>query len=433
MTGAGDAFWLPAAYRPVEIDLPDSAVLPSSSSLILSDRSTGGLVYTVTSDIRHPSVEELEKPSSADLDAMADYTQLPSGFPDRVRRLASGITQNAVTPYDKAVALEQYFHTSQFEYDTNADYSRSRSPLEDFLERKVGFCEQFAVAFAEMARSAQLPTRVAVGYQTLHADPSGTFHVTGADAHAWPEVWLGRDIGWYAFEPTKGRFNPQTQRGDLAAGGPTSSTPDTPTSRPTTSTTSPRTATTRAKPPDGSIQLTPPPTKSGGSGSHVLLGVVLAISAVIIAIIAALVALTLASTRRTNRRRHARDARRPCARRVDGSAGTTPRAAGVHPRPSATAIEFALRHAPAHGAGGAGPPLMNLARLQTAAMFAPEPPSEADATSAWRYVDAIDHALRDNVSRSERWVTRLRLRRSDRRNDRGSDARDRHNRGGESA
>jgi hypothetical protein len=86
----------------------------------------------------------------------------------------------------------------------------------------------------------------------------------------------------------------------------------------------------------------------------------------------------------------------------------------VQPRPAATSIEFALRHAPAHGAGGAGPPLMDLARLHTAAMFAAEPPSEADADAAWRHVDAIDAALRRNVTRSERWVTRLRLRRRDR-------------------
>ena len=47
------------------------------------------------------------------------------------------------------------------------------------------------------------------------------------------------------------------------------------------------------------------------------------------------------------------------------------RVAGVPPRPSATALEFALRYAPAHGAGDAGPALMELARLQSAAMYSP--------------------------------------------------------------
>jgi hypothetical protein len=58
---------------------------------------------------------------------------------------------------------------------------------------------------------------------------------------------------------------------------------------------------------------------------------------------------------------------------------------------------------------------MNLARLHTAAMFAPEAPSEADAAAAWRHVDEIADALRDDVSRTERALTRLRIRPRDRR------------------
>ena len=73
-------------------------------------------------------------------------------------------------------------------------------------------------------------------------------------------------------------------------------------------------------------------------------------------------------------------------------------AAGVPPRPSATALEFALRHAPAHGAGDAGPALMELARLQSAAMFAPDPPTADEATAAWEQVDAIRDALRRTVT-----------------------------------
>jgi hypothetical protein len=83
-------------------------------------------------------------------------------------------------------------------------------------------------------------------------------------------------------------------------------------------------------------------------------------------------------------------------------------AAGVQPRPSATALEFALRQAPAQGAGAAGSPLMDLARLQTAAMYAPEEPSEDEAETAWQRVDAIDAALRGNVGFVDRWKFRLR-------------------------
>jgi hypothetical protein len=81
--------------------------------------------------------------------------------------------------------------------------------------------------------------------------------------------------------------------------------------------------------------------------------------------------------------------------------------AGIAPRPSATPVEFALRHAPARGAGAAGPPLMELAHLQTAALFAPGPPSEADAASAWEHADTIERTLRGQVPRVTRWRRRF--------------------------
>jgi hypothetical protein len=81
-------------------------------------------------------------------------------------------------------------------------------------------------------------------------------------------------------------------------------------------------------------------------------------------------------------------------------------AAGVAPHPSATSIEFALRYAPAHGAGAAGPPLMDLARLHTEALYSPAPPTPADADAAWAEVDAIAGVLRRSVPRLRRWRTR---------------------------
>jgi hypothetical protein len=113
--------------------------------------------------------------------------------------------------------------------------------------------------------------------------------------------------------------------------------------------------------------------------------------------------------RRTYRRRHAGDVRQ----RVLGAwaeALDVLAAAGVPLRPSATALEFALRHAPAHGAGDAGPALMELARLQSAAMFAPAPPTAEEASAAWEQVDVIRASSKRTVTRSARWRRRFRSR-----------------------
>src|SRR5439155_21015223 len=67
---------------------------------------------------------------------------------------------------------------------------------------RVGYAEQYASAFAVLARSQGFPTRVAVGYLLRARELRGdTYTVTTADAHAWPEVAIA-GYGWVAFEPT---------------------------------------------------------------------------------------------------------------------------------------------------------------------------------------------------------------------------------------
>jgi hypothetical protein len=51
---------------------------------------------------------------------------------------------------------------------------------------------------------------------------------------------------------------------------------------------------------------------------------------------------------------------------------------------------------------------MELARLQSAAMFAPEPPSATDASYAWEQVDLIRVSLRRTIARTTRLRRRLR-------------------------
>jgi transglutaminase-like putative cysteine protease len=71
----------------------------------------------------------------------------------------------------------------------------------------VGYCEQFAAAFAVMARTLGIPSRVAVGFTPGGMQPNGWHLVAGVDSHAWPEIWFD-GIGWIAFEPTPGRTPP---------------------------------------------------------------------------------------------------------------------------------------------------------------------------------------------------------------------------------
>ena len=77
-----------------------------------------------------------------------------------------------------------------------------------FLEVREGYCIHFASAFALMARTLGMPSRIVVGYlpgtaTTDAIDRDTVYAVSSSQLHAWPEV-LFDGIGWVPFEPTNG-------------------------------------------------------------------------------------------------------------------------------------------------------------------------------------------------------------------------------------
>lgn len=130
------------------------------------------------------------------------YLELPSSVPDRVRELALSITANATNNYDKARAIETYLRQ-------NITYNDSVDPVPpgwdgvDYVlfERPEGYCNYYASAMAVLARSVGIPARVASGYAVGSAQDDGYYHISEANAHSWPELYMG-ELGWVEFEPT---------------------------------------------------------------------------------------------------------------------------------------------------------------------------------------------------------------------------------------
>ena len=238
--------WLPAAYEPAEVlSSPEGVDLeyePQSGTLIVNRQTenSDGLNYTLLSAVPNRDVAAIAAAGSGIPDDISDrYLELPEDFSDRVRAQAEEIVAaaNAQTPYEKALALQNYFRDpTLFSYSLDVTKGHSASRIEDFLfEIRAGYCEQFAGSFAAMARSIGLPARVAVGFTPGEFDPSITaYRVNGKNAHAWPEVWM-EDIGWLRFEPTPGRGaprdeaytgQPEAQEGQAAApAAPTTTLP----------------------------------------------------------------------------------------------------------------------------------------------------------------------------------------------------------------
>lgn len=196
--------WLPVPMNPVSVDASgDWRYDPTSGVIASTKQTTRNLSYTVDSNVLAPSalvlnsVRSLSRPTQQE---MAQFLELPAGVPALVVELAKQVTADAKTPYEQALALQEWFRSS-FTYDLTVAAGNGDDALLSFLADKRGYCEQFASAMAVMARQLGIPARVDIGFTPGVQQSDGSWLVTTRDAHAWPELWFS-GLGWLRFEPT---------------------------------------------------------------------------------------------------------------------------------------------------------------------------------------------------------------------------------------
>ena len=136
--------------------------------------------------------------------AYDNFTSLPSRLPKRIYTLAEKIVAGKTSDYEKALAIEEYFHNSEFVYDLSPPRSPNNRDYVDFfiLESKRGICVHYATAMVVLARAAGLPARYVEGYVAKELDTeTGKYIVRQKHGHAFPEVYIA-GYGWMTFEPT---------------------------------------------------------------------------------------------------------------------------------------------------------------------------------------------------------------------------------------
>jgi transglutaminase-like putative cysteine protease len=206
ITGLG-GMWLPAAFSPVRVDGPDGITFDAeTSSLVSGSELSDGLTYTVESVLTRYDVARLRAADAPPTGGFAErYLALPADFPAELADQARAITAAASTPYDQAIALQNWFRG--FTYDLSFSAGHSQTAMQEFLAQRRGYCEQFAGTFAAFARVVGLPSRVAIGFTQGELRDDGRYYVHDKHAHAWPEIYFD-GLGWVPFEPTPGRGNP---------------------------------------------------------------------------------------------------------------------------------------------------------------------------------------------------------------------------------
>lgn len=199
---------MPVAGTPLKMDIADEdqagnvRVNATHGDLRLTTGLTGGFFYEVTSSVAMPSYRELKR-TEVVLEEGTEYVQLPAGLDPDVRSLALEWTRGKKTDLERLIAIQDELRLG-FDYDDQIEPAKSDDYLAQFLfDTKTGYCQQFATAFAVLARTLGYPTRVVVGFLPGESDDAtpDEFVVRGSDAHAWPEVYFPGH-GWIPFEPT---------------------------------------------------------------------------------------------------------------------------------------------------------------------------------------------------------------------------------------
>jgi transglutaminase-like putative cysteine protease len=231
-----NAHALPMAQTPVEItagDLGDVTWDPTRGQAFLEGGLEAGLEYGISSRVIVPTAAQLDQVQDLTAVQYGRWTELPADLDPRIEQIAREWTKDAVSDYEKVLAIQQHFHANGFRYSTDVDVADDADALLNFLtQTKAGFCQQYATGMAVLVRELGLPARIAVGYQAGTLQDDGRYLVQSKNAHAWVEVFF-EGYGWLPFEPTPGHgTHPNAEPGTYLNPADVSTNPDGSTTNP---------------------------------------------------------------------------------------------------------------------------------------------------------------------------------------------------------
>lgn len=208
----GKLFWsgiLFSADIPIRADWrlrPQASLFADQSTLLQADMflaASAATAYRAEAYVPLVTVEELRAASTEYPETIRErYLTLPTSVPDRVWQLASDLTKDKATAYDKAKAIEAYLRT--FPYDLEVPAPPAEQDVSDYFlfDLKRGYCDFYATAMVVLARASGLPARFVSGYASGSYDAANAEYVVRElHAHSWAEVYFPA-IGWIEFEPT---------------------------------------------------------------------------------------------------------------------------------------------------------------------------------------------------------------------------------------
>ncbi|MFG6403674.1 DUF3488 and DUF4129 domain-containing transglutaminase family protein [Microbacterium sp. P04] len=210
--------WAPVPYPVTDVTGLDGdwSVAPASRTVIAGNGSVQGQAYEAVTASPVPNLDQIRLRDASGTDE-PDVYDLPAEMPAVIAETAAEVTENARNDYDALIALQSWFRGSQFEYSLDSPVSdgfdgTGVDAIAQFLDVREGYCVHYASAFAVMARTLGMPSRIVVGYLPGTStgesiDGQTVYSVVSTQLHSWPEVFF-EGVGWVPFEPTNSLGTP---------------------------------------------------------------------------------------------------------------------------------------------------------------------------------------------------------------------------------
>jgi transglutaminase-like putative cysteine protease len=147
------------------------------------------------------------------------YLVVPERISARMAAAAAQIAASGHGSAERLAALATFFRDRRLVYAQD-DLPGGPDPVDAFLfEKRRGYCEFFAAAYATLARLTGIPARLVGGYYGGEYNALGGYYlVTDDTAHVWVEVLTDEGV-WQRVDPSQWASNAGTALGTARLAG----------------------------------------------------------------------------------------------------------------------------------------------------------------------------------------------------------------------
>ena len=405
--------WIPSPGEPRRIEFEQGGLRPrenlATGTLALPGGLPAGTEYSVEADlVTTPSDQQL---IDRNLPPVVDLVDLEA-LPPAVRNFSADLIEGIDRGWGQIAAIRDRFVANGF-YDrsTRVGPGHSYYRMGTFLadpEQIVGFEEQYAAAAALVARIAELPSRVVVGYLV---DPDrwsgGRVDVLASDIGAWIEVDVD-GLGWMPVDvaPPRSR-EPNVDNSTIAQNDVATPNPPPPPQPPPNVDVVTDTRDLDVEELDEEEEQQDEDDEEVVAGSSWWSGLAGVGAGLVSLFLLACVLVIGWKALRTRRRRRTHDVPLRIAGAWDDLEDRF-REARRHPEIATTPLETARAVVAADPSGAeVGPDLVALVRLVDRAAYHAESPDPSVGDDAWRHYDDVLEGFRRERSVVERARMRL--------------------------